>query len=151
MPNPRQPQPSPRVSLGRPTPPFPGVPSPESPTPEFLEAQPQRPNPSAQTQSLPEAQPQCLPREPSPRVLLECPTPEYLYQERVGMFEAKYFLTHVTNEYTRGQGKEKLMDGKRGEDGLFLFVARREAAECPYTLSLLSFSPAFPGLLFFFA
>ena len=26
---------------------------------------------------------------PSPRVSLECPTPDYLYQERVGMFEVK--------------------------------------------------------------
>ena len=35
---------------------------------------------------------QSVPEVPSPRVSLECPTPEYLYQERVGMFEVKHVL-----------------------------------------------------------
>ena len=39
------------------------------------------------------AQPQSVPGLPSPRVSLECPTPEDLYQERVGMFEVNNFWT----------------------------------------------------------
>ena len=35
------------------------------------------------------AQPESVPGVPNSGVSLECPTPEYLYQERVGMFEVK--------------------------------------------------------------
>ena len=54
---------------------------------------------SAQPQSLPCARPHSVSRVPGmpclrsaqPRVFLECPTPEYLFQERAGMFEEKHF------------------------------------------------------------
>ena len=67
----------------------------ECPTPESpWSAQPECPHSpwSAQPQSL--LDPKVPTGVPSPRVsqpqsVPECPTPEYLYQERVGMFEVK--------------------------------------------------------------
>ena len=98
---------------------------------------------------LPEAQPQCLPRAPSPRVLLECPTPEYLYQERVGMFEAKYFLTHVTMNTQEDKEKRSFWTGKEGRMDCFCSWQEGRPLSAPTPSLLLSFSPALPGFLFF--
>ena len=66
----------------------------------FWSAQPQSvlgcPTPecpcSAQPRVLLECTIQSVPGVPNPRVSLECPTPEYLYPERVGMFEVFFFV-----------------------------------------------------------
>ena len=88
---------------------MPGVPNPkaslECPTPERAWAAQSQSDSilecpwSAQSQSVPgvpspRVSLECpsVPGVPNPRVSLECPTPEYLYRERVGMFEVKYLL-----------------------------------------------------------
>ena len=77
--------------------PYPRV-SPECPTPESpWSAQPrvslECPTPESPWSAQPKVSLKCptpeCPGVPNPRVSLECPTRECLYQERVGMFEAK--------------------------------------------------------------
>ena len=67
------------------------------------------------------------------------------------MFEAKYFLTHVTMNTQEDKEKRSFWMGKEGRMDCFCSWQEGRPLSALTPSLLLSFSPALPGFLFFCA